>query len=56
MIKNMSFDKIRELLTIVTIKRFYHSSIPMYLGRWNLDYCPSKLNIKISQANEDNSC
>jgi len=25
-----------------------------YLGRWNIDYCPNKIDMKVKLANEDN--
>jgi len=38
---------------ISLIQRFSRKDLPKPLGRWNLDYCDTKLNNKIELSNED---
>ena len=35
------------------IQKFSQKEIPKPLGRWNLDYCDTKINNKIELSNED---
>jgi hypothetical protein len=38
---------------ISLIQRISQKEVPKPLGRWNLDYCHTKLNNKIELSNED---
>ena len=41
----------KYIITIYT--RFIKKELPKPLGRWNIDYCNTKMNTKIDLSNED---
>lgn len=41
----------KTLITIIA--NILSKDSPKLLGRWNLDYCPKSLDLKVSLTNED---